>query len=210
MNMAERLKARVGFFLYLLLIIAFDTDFSFMILNMFLAFAALELAYLLPLFSVKSRKEIVGSVVTYLTFILLAPNTLYVLTDLIHLNMYPFDFREELALVEWWNFSVLVAGVLLAVYYHTLIIKQLELILAKMKYNQMYIMVFMLLCSLGIYIGRFLRFHSIHIFTEPLNLIETVLDSMTLDSILFILFIFVLQVIIYVLFMAKKGANHDI
>ncbi|WP_336769903.1 DUF1361 domain-containing protein [Bacillus bombysepticus] len=203
--MTERSKARIGFFLYLLTLLVFNTQNTFMILNMFLAFAALEIAYLLPLFNVKSKIEIVGSLLMYSTFILLAPNTLYVLTDLIHLNRYVFNFRKELALVEWWNFTVLVAGVLLAVYYHTLIVKQVELLVAKLKYRQLYVVIFMLLCSLGIYIGRFLRFHSIHIFTEPMNLIETLFGSMNLDSIMFMIFIFVLQLIIYALFMPKKG-----
>lgn len=62
--------------------------YSFMILNMFLAFAALELSFLLPLFKAKSKRELPVSIAFYIVFVLLSPNVFYVITDLIHLNMF--------------------------------------------------------------------------------------------------------------------------
>lgn len=206
--MSNRSKARIGFFLYLFVLLFFDTKYSFMILNMFLAFAALELSFLLPLFKVKSRREIPGTILIYTLFILMAPNILYVITDLIHLKIFRFNYMDGLAIKEWWNFTVLIAGVLLAVYYHTLIINQLNLLLATVKYRKLCIVVFMMLCSLGIYIGRFLRFHSIHIFTEPSSVIGMVWNSININSMLFILWMFILQIIIYVMFPISKGEEH--
>ncbi|MFM1652824.1 DUF1361 domain-containing protein [Brevibacillus sp. B_LB10_24] len=207
--MNERNKARISFFLYILLLLVFDTRYWFMILNMFLAFAALELSFLLPLFTGKSKKELPLNAFFYTVFILLSPNIFYVVTDLIHLNMFPFKFRQGLVLHEWWNFSVLTCGVLLAVYYFVLMHKQLQLLLSRLKWKKLIFLLFVLLSSIGIYIGRFLRFHTIHVFTEPLSVIRQFMDSVNGDSLLFIVYLSVLQLLVCWLFLDARGAKHD-
>lgn len=202
--MNERFKARLGFFLYILVLFIFDTTYSFMILNMFLAFAALELSFLLPLFKVKQKREIPVSVIFFLIFILLSPNVFYVVTDLIHLNFFDFNFMKGLELEEWWNFFILTSGVLLAIYFYILMFKQVKSFLSNIKYAKIILLIFILLTSIGIYIGRFLRFHSIHLFTEPLSLFNQVLNSINTDSLLFIVWISILQLIIYTLFIDSR------
>ncbi|GIN86203.1 DUF1361 domain-containing protein [Heyndrickxia sporothermodurans] len=194
--MNERSKARISFFLYLALLLIFDHQYSFMILNIFLAFAALELSFLLPLFKVRSKRDIPGSALFYLVFILLSPNVFYVVTDAIHLNIYEFDYESGLVMEEWWNFFVLVCGILLAVFYYTLMMKQIVSLFASEKWQRIIVIVFILLSSIGIYIGRFLRFHSIHLFTEPLSLYHQIIRAMNGDFFLFILLISLLQFLI--------------
>jgi uncharacterized membrane protein len=206
--MTERSKARISFFAYIFLLIAFDTEYPFMIFNLFLAFAALELSFLLPLFDIKNRKEIPASILFYLVFILMSPNVFYVVTDLIHLKIFTFDFKQGLVLEEWWNFSILTGGVLLAIYYFVLMIKQLNILLLAIKWRTSIIFGFMILSSIGIYIGRFLRFHSIHLFTEPLSLVQQVIASVNVSSLLFVTWISVLQFTIYWLFVDTKGVAH--
>ncbi|GGE57048.1 DUF1361 domain-containing protein [Priestia taiwanensis] len=206
--MIERTKVRISFFAYILLLLTFDTSYPFMIFNLFLAFAALELSFLLPLFKIKDRKEIPASILFYLVFLLMSPNIFYVVTDLIHLKIFTFDFKQGLVLEEWWNFSILTAGVILAIYYFTLMMKQLHLLLVAVKWRTFIIFGFMILGSIGIYIGRFLRFHSVHLFTEPLSLITQVLASINVPSLLFVTWMSVLQFLIYWLFVEKKGEQH--
>jgi uncharacterized membrane protein len=206
--MTERSKARISFFAYIFLLLAFDTSYPFMIFNLFLAFAALELSFLLPLFKIENKKEIPASALFYLVFILMSPNVFYVLTDLIHLKIFAFDFKQGLVLEEWWNFSVLTGSAILAIYYFSLMMKQIHLLLLAVKWRTSIVFGFMILSSIGIYIGRFLRFHSVHLFTEPLSLVTQVFASINVSSFLFVTWMSVLQFLIYWLFVEKKGANH--
>lgn len=204
--MNERLKARICFFIYMAVLIVFDVEYSFMILNMFLAFAALELSFLLPLFKVKQKSEILVSSLFYIIFILLSPNVFYVVTDLIHLNIYEFNYKKRLVLEEWKNFFVLTSGVIIAIYYYVLMLKQVNNLL-HIKWKQGILFVFILLSSIGIFIGRFLRFHSIHLFTEPLSLVKRFLYALNGSSVLFIIWLTLLQCIVWWLFVDRKRSG---
>ncbi|EJP86726.1 DUF1361 domain-containing protein [Bacillus cereus] len=201
--MNERSKARISFFIYLSILIIFDIKYSFMILNMFLAFAALELSFLLPLFKVKQKSEIPMSSLFYIIFILLSPNVFYVVTDLIHLNIYEFNYKKGLVLEEWKNFFVLTSGVIIAIYYYILMLKQVNNLL-QTKWRKGMLFVFILLSSIGIFIGRFLRFHSIHLFTEPLSLVRQFVYAMNGSSVLFIIWLTLLQCMVWWLFVDVK------
>ncbi|MED1266437.1 DUF1361 domain-containing protein [Bacillus mycoides] len=204
--MDERLKARISFFIYIAVLIIFDVKYSFMILNMFLAFAALELSFLLPLFKVKQKSEILVSSLFYIIFILLSPNVFYVVTDLIHLNIYQFNYKKGLVLEEWKNFFVLTSGVIIAIYYYILMLKQVRRLLHT-KWKKGILFVFILLSSIGIFIGRFLRFHSIHLFTEPLSLVKQFLYAMNGSSVLFIIWLTLLQYTVWWLFVDVKRSE---
>ena len=58
-------------------------------------------------------------IVLYLCYFL--PNTFYMVTDLIHLNQFQFNFYAGLNLGEWKYFTYLLLGVFLAVYVMILI-----------------------------------------------------------------------------------------
>lgn len=204
--MNERLKARICFFIYMAVLIVFDVEYSFMTLNMFLAFAALELSFLLPLFKVKQKSEILVSSLFYIMFILLSPNVFYVVTDLIHLNIYQFNYKKGLVLEEWKNFFVLTSGVIIAMYYYVLMLKQVNNLL-QTKWKTGMLFVFVLLSSIGIFIGRFLRFHSIHLFTEPLSLVKQFAYALNGSSILFIIWLTLLQCIVGWLFVDRKRSG---
>ena len=64
-----------------------------------------------------------GHYLSYIVFIfvLLLPNTFYMVTDLIHLNQFQFNFYAGLNLSEWKYFTYLLLGVFLAVYVMILI-----------------------------------------------------------------------------------------
>lgn len=82
-----------------------------MTLNLFLAYIPLELCLLLKLFKPKETKEWPLFIIFALIFILLVPNTFYMVTDLIHLNNFKFNFLVSLNLIEWFAFAYLLAGV---------------------------------------------------------------------------------------------------
>ena len=90
-----------------------------------------------------------------LIFVLLVPNTFYMLTDLIHLNQFTFDFYVQLNIMEWLYFTYLLLGVFLAMYCMILIFINLMHFTSKLWLNRILIVVLMFLNGLGIYMGRF-------------------------------------------------------
>ncbi|MDQ6420379.1 DUF1361 domain-containing protein [Paenibacillus sp. LHD-117] len=206
-NIGDRNKARLLFFAYALILFVSEHHFSFMLFNLFLAYASLEISYLLPLFRVRKRSELPASLLVYVLFLLMSPNVFYIVTDLIHLNAFPFRYTEGLRVKEWWHFTILVSGVFIAVFYYATMIKQV-LDLLKLsrwsRWSRHILFAFIVLNSVGIYIGRFLRFHSVHLFTEPFKLMQQFIDSITRDALLFIGWITLLQLLVVWMF-ARAG-----
>ena len=96
-----------------------------MTLNLFLAYIPFELCLLLKLFKPKKLCEWLLFIIFGVVFLLLVPNTFYMITDLIHLNQFQFNFLEELNLTEWVYFTYLMLGIFLAMYLMILIFIEL-------------------------------------------------------------------------------------
>lgn len=205
--MNDRTKARLFFFFYVCFLLVFETSFTFMILNMFLALLALELSFLLPLFQIKKKKDIPLSLFFYFVFVFFSPNILYVLTDLIHMNLFSFHFKTELVWNEWFNFFVLVNGVLFSLFYYVLMIKQVLSVIPNKRYSHLVLFVFTFLSSVGVYIGRFLRFHSVDIFSNPFSVLRQFFESMQIESIYFVLGMLQFQWIIIWLCIYRKRSE---
>ncbi|MCR2802392.1 DUF1361 domain-containing protein [Paenibacillus sp. SCIV0701] len=106
-HIGERNKARLLFFAYFVLLLATEHHFSFMLFNLFLAYASLEICFLLPLFQAKKTSELPASLLVHTLFLLMSPNVFYIVTDLIHLNAFPFRYTSGLQVKEWWHFMIL-------------------------------------------------------------------------------------------------------
>ena len=120
--MQPRYIARI-YFIILFVISLFETKiFNFMTLNLFLAYIPYELCLLLKLFKPIKKFEWPLFVVFGMIFLLLVPNTFYMITDLIHLNQFQFNFLVGLNLKEWIFFTYLMLGVFLAMYVMILIL----------------------------------------------------------------------------------------
>lgn len=206
-NLNDRNKARILFFVYLAVLIASKNVYSFMIFNSFLAYAALEISYLLPLFRPKTKGEWPASLFVYLLFLLMSPNVFYIVTDLIHLNFFPFRYTAGLVVREWWNYFLLVTGVLLAIFYYITMIRSIRSLLAGFRWSGLILLLFVVLQAVGIFIGRFLRFHSVHLFTEPFALLREFLNAITADALMFISWITVLQLLIIWIFSNSAKEN---
>ena len=61
----------------------------------------------------------------WIDILLLVPNTFYMITDLIHLNQFQFNFLVGLNLTEWVCFTYLMLGVFLAIYVMILIFMEI-------------------------------------------------------------------------------------
>ncbi len=194
--MYSRNIGRLCFVLYLMVSFIIPTHYLFMVQNLILAFIPYEISQLLPLFKPHSRREWPLFLMVSLVFILLAPNIFYVVTDLIHFNLYPFDFLKKLILTEWIDFTYLLAGVMLSLYFYIQVIFTLYRLVSDRLLRGCTMFMFMVLTSAGIFIGRFLRFHSVHILTHPLQVVVDTLNAVNKDAIVWMALITGLQVLL--------------
>ncbi|MBZ8172796.1 DUF1361 domain-containing protein [Staphylococcus cohnii] len=195
--MAPRYIARTIFLILMIISIFFNQFYQFMTLNLFLAYVPFELCLLLNLFKPKYKYEWPLFIVFVLIFLCMVPNTLYMVTDLIHLNQFTFNFYQGLIIVEWVYFTFLVAGVLLALYLLILMFVEMENFTTHRWLNRTIILIMMFLNGLGIYIGRFLRLHSVYIINEPLRIYREVINHLDFDAFLFVILLVLLQILIY-------------
>jgi uncharacterized membrane protein len=141
--------------------------FAFLIWNLFLAY----LPYSISSYIAREEQQLSKPVLILLLFIwlLLIPNSFYIITDLFHLrkqDVIPLWF--DLALIMAFAWNGLIVGVLS--------VRQVEKILQHrwQVYEWLFILPLMYLNALGIFIGRYLRFNSWDVITNPIALIRDV------------------------------------
>lgn len=191
--MQPRYIARI-YFIILFMISLFETTiFNFMTLNLFLAYIPFELCLLLKLFKPIKKFEWPLFIVFGMIFLLLVPNTFYMITDLIHLNQFQFNFLVGLNIKEWIFFTYLMLGVFLAMYVMILIFMEILHFTKHIWLNRLLAIVLMFLNGLGIYMGRFLRLHTVYLINEPLKIFHEVLGVFNLKTFIFVLLMVLMQ-----------------
>jgi len=144
--------------------------YLFLVWNLFLAYLPYALSTLLyrRIDWIENTGKLVVLSVCWLLFI---PNAFYLITDLVHLEyryVVPFWYDLVLILSFVWN------GMLLGI----LSVRQMEKIVAakwQLKNAAYFIYPVMFLNALGVYIGRYLRFNSWDVLTNPLQLAADVI-----------------------------------
>jgi len=109
-------------------------------------------------------------IMIFIAWLLFIPNSFYIITDLIHLEpRYVVPLWYDLALILSFVWNGLLLGILS--------VRQMEKIL-EIKWGRKSEMFFvypvMLLNALGVYIGRYLRFNSWDVITNPFQLIQEI------------------------------------
>ncbi|GEQ04414.1 DUF1361 domain-containing protein [Staphylococcus gallinarum] len=195
--MRARYIARTVFLILMIVSIFFNSFYKFMTLNLFLAYVPFELCLLLNLFKPKFKFEWPLFIIFSLIFLLMVPNTLYMVTDLIHLNQFSFNFYQGLILIEWAYFTFLVSAVIFALYLLTIMFLEMERFTHYKWLNYVLIVIMMFLNGFGIFIGRFLRLHSVYLINEPMRIFKEVVLRTDINAFGFILLLVVLQVLLF-------------
>ncbi len=142
--------------------------------NLFLAFIPYFISqWLTGKPSVINNKWMFATV--FCTWLVFIPNSFYILTDLFHLqenNNTPLWFDLLLILSFAWN--GLVAGILSVRH-----IEKIVIILWRYKHELLFLYPVMLLNALGIFIGRYLRYNSWDVITNPFHLMMDIFDLLT-------------------------------
>ncbi len=141
--------------------------FVFLPWNLFLAAVPYGISSLL------ARKPITRHWRTLLLFaawLLFIPNSFYIITDLFHLKL-----REESS--RWFDLTLIFSfawnGLLLGI----LSVRQMEKLAVtnlRIRHSFYFLFPVMWLIALGVYIGRFLRFNSWDVITNPFQLIADI------------------------------------
>ncbi|WP_086428315.1 DUF1361 domain-containing protein [Staphylococcus cornubiensis] len=195
--MNARYIARITYVVLILISIIIPNYLKFLTLNVSLAYIPLELAYLIKLFIPKRAFEWPLFIIYLIIFILMLPNTFYMVTDLIHLNQFTFNFLAGLDLSEWFHFTLLISSVIFALYCYVLIVLEIYHLIQTRLVRILVLFGMMGLNGLGIYVGRFLRFHSVHIINHPFSVIVRTLKSLDLEALIFISFMTLIQALIF-------------
>ena len=144
--------------------------FLFMIWNLFLAWLPYALTSWL-----KQRPDVFNSgwklAALFALWLPIVPNSFYILTDLFHLGNSIVPLWFDLALIISFAWNGLVLGILS--------VRQMEKAIQPFlpaKHELFFLYPIMVLCALGVYIGRYYRFNSWDIITNPFNLIADIFN----------------------------------
>ncbi|HEV7622157.1 MAG TPA: DUF1361 domain-containing protein [Flavisolibacter sp.] len=142
--------------------------FIFLVWNLFLAF----IPFFISDYITKDRATgKIKKILLALIWIAFLPNSFYIITDIFHLNM-----SEEMPL--WYDLALLFSFAWNGVLFGIISIRQMEKLIEPYideKIKPLFLYSIMFLNAIGIYIGRYLRFNSWDVITDPVLLIKDII-----------------------------------
>jgi uncharacterized membrane protein len=145
--------------------------YVFLLWNLFLAFIPYAISYWLCNNSrlIKNKLKLTAVVSAWLLFI---PNSFYILTDLFHL--------EHIASApKWFDLLLLLSFAWNGLLFGIISLRKMETVLQAVSgkgFSLFIVFTVMWLNAFGIYIGRFLRYNSWDVITQPFSLFREMLE----------------------------------
>jgi uncharacterized membrane protein len=141
--------------------------FIFLVWNLFLAWIPFMIS---GLFKKMVKADKWKQIVVFITWILFFPNALYIVTDLIHLE-------QETSVPKWYDAVLLFSSSAIGVIMAFVSLLRIEKFLTY-KFNrrlvELIVFAILFLGSFGVYLGRFLRWNSWDIVSNPLGLLSSI------------------------------------
>lgn len=180
-----------------------------MALNVLLAYIPLEISFHFK--QVGSRMFLLlGSF-----WLLFYPNAPYLFTDFFHLERLSiYQGMNQIfgqSLSDWLSFSLLTIGICVYGFLGmatviTAINESFQRnILTKKWQGLLLIVLINILSSLAIFVGRFDRLHSVHLFTKPVQTIQLIFFDWSVNKVLFVLLLTMMQLILLASIAGLKG-----
>lgn len=189
-------------------------SFSFLLLNTILAYIPIELSFWLT----KRRSALLFWLIAVI-WLLFYPNAPYLMTDLFHLSLlkpYGINGLLRFDLPMWRDFAYLVGPMLVSILVGTYSVDQIaleiqrRLHLAKLPWGRSLISGgLFLFASIGVYVGRFLRLHSIYLLITPQYIIKQLIEMWSEKMFAFVLIIWGLQLLFYLVWRWTLAAAND-
>lgn len=144
-------------------------SFIFLPWNLFLAFIPYFISARLEQKPIPKEKRLKNAVI-FIIWLLFIPNSFYILTDLFHLQV-----RDEP--LRWFDLTLIFSfawnGLLMGI----LSVRQMEKAMSRrfnVRNEFFFLYPLMWLIALGIYIGRYMRFNSWDVITNPFQLVQDI------------------------------------
>ncbi|GAX08919.1 MAG TPA: DUF1361 domain-containing protein [Lactobacillus sp.] len=199
-----RWQIRIFVVLWLLFLWQFAHEpFTFLILNTFLGYLPIEISFHL---SKERPKSGLFFWLIVLLWLLFYPNAPYLLTDLFHLsllNPYGVDGLLQLNLHVWIYFTYLLISVLFCVILGFWSLNYVANVIAQryLRGNSwlqtILVLILTFLSSVGIYVGRFMRIHTVYLFISPELITDRLLHMWTPTMLVFVGLMTLIQLIAY-------------
>jgi len=177
-------------------------SFRFLLLNTVLAYIPIELSFWLT-----TRRSSILFWLIAVIWLLFYPNAPYLMTDLFHLSLlkpYGINGMLRFDLPMWRDFAYLVGPTMVATILGTWGVDRVaqeltrRLHLHKLPASRTLISgILFLFASVGVYVGRFLRLHSIYLLITPQYIIKQLLEMWSAKMLAFVLLMWLLQLFIY-------------
>lgn len=206
---------QIRFFLIAWIIIlkfVMKAPYNFMSFNVFLAYVPIELGFQLRRFADRRSLAFWGLLILWIVFY---PNAPYVITDLFHLAwLHPHTSISGILRSDphmWFIFSLMIISAFACAFFGAISLLQTSRLLTMMTtpYHLQWRLVWITLCSfissVGIYIGRFLRLHSLYILMTPSWFIKQLLAMWSVQMIEFVLIMTLTQLILVYLIHVIAG-----
>lgn len=146
--------------------------FLFLIWNLFLAYIPYFITGVLA-----RRPSLVSKrswfVPIFIVWLLFVPNSFYIITDLFHLG----DRYNDRQAPQWFDLAMILSFVWNGLLLGVLSVRQMEHILfpeLSLQRELLFLYPIMWLNALGIYTGRYLRYNSWDVITNPFDLLEDI------------------------------------
>jgi uncharacterized membrane protein len=145
----------------------------FLVWNLFLAWIPLAFAWLTYRLAERQGGVRYVIIVPALVWLLFFPNAPYIVTDFLHLGQFPDNVPEwfDVVLIAWFAWTGLLLGVVSLRLMHDLVAHA-----AGTRAGWAFVVAVTALGSLGVYIGRFLRWNSWNVFQDPLKLADSAVE----------------------------------
>lgn len=156
--------------------VLYTKNYTYLFLTWNLLLALIPFGISLILIAIEKARIKIRIIKTILTFVWLIflPNTFYILTDFIHLRAHvEITIWFDLILISSFCFAGVYLGIVSLEIFNHLYLRSLSRS-SKILINS----AILVLCSYGIYLGRFLRWNSWDILYNPINLISDFVESL--------------------------------
>ncbi|MGM0216942.1 hypothetical protein IGI43_000020 [Enterococcus sp. AZ126] len=205
----SRWSIRIATLIYCTYMLFFSEMYSFMALNVLLGYIPLEIS-----FHFKKLRNQLFLIVGFF-WLLFYPNAPYLFTDFFHLENLPINqgmdqiFSQSLS--AWFSFSLLTVGICvygflgMATVFTVLNESFSRNILQKKWQGAIFVLCVNILSSLAIFVGRFDRLHSVYLFTKPIETLQIIFLTWSIEKVLFILLFTVMQLILLAAIVMEKG-----
>lgn len=212
-----RWQVRLIFILWIIfLFVMVKPPFTFLVLNTILGYIPIELSLELTNKYIEKSWIFWPILVLWLVFY---PNAPYLLTDLFHLTLlhpYAPNGLLRLSTTMWINYAYLLISALgcsLIGFYGQFQIVKRSCAFFSIKSNPLKVFIILILnviASIGIYVGRFLRFHTVYLLISPRLVIKQLSEMWTPKMLVFVIILTIVQSFVYwILYLIIKDAKDE-